>query len=35
MRYGVYNIYRKYIENEKEKQDLVIVRDFLGNPDYF
>ena len=35
MRYGVYNIYRKYNENEEEKEDLVIVRDFLGNPDYF
>jgi hypothetical protein len=25
----------QYIEKEEEKQDLVIVRDFLGNPDYF
>jgi uncharacterized C2H2 Zn-finger protein len=24
-----------YIENDEEKEELVIVRDFLGNPDYF
>ena len=24
-----------YIENDEEKQNLVIVRDFLGNPYYF
>ena len=35
MRYGVYNNFRKYIENEEEKQELIIIRDFLGNPDYF
>ena len=25
----------KYIENEEEQQELIIIRDFLGNPDYF
>ena len=34
MRYGVYNIYRN-IYKKRRKQDLVTVRDFLGNPDYF
>ena len=35
MCYGVYHNYRKYKGMEVEKEDLVIVRDFLGNPDYF
>ena len=34
MCYGVYHVYRKYEENEGQA-DLVIVRDFLGNPNDF
>ena len=33
---GVYHTHRKYnTTNEEEQEDWVIVRDFLGHPDYF